>query len=96
LSLLCGAEKRADPDIKRMLAAHYATRTDSENARSRRELSNYIRRKFVSPISAFLREGCRIKGKHAFFFTDRFSAGQAETARLARKRFAYAPGLMLS
>src|SRR4030095_16190673 len=38
-----------------------------------------IRRKSVSPLSAFLREARRIKRKHVFFFTGRSGAGQVET-----------------
>src|SRR5437868_12283323 len=50
-----------------------------------------IRRTFVSPISAFLREGRRVKGSHAFFFTGGPEAEQAEITRPSSPAHATAP-----
>jgi hypothetical protein len=48
--------------------------------RSRFDLTT-IRRKFVSPISAFTQEGTPIKRKHEFFI---IRAGRSEQAKIAR------------
>jgi hypothetical protein len=52
-----------------------------------------IRRKFVSPISAFTREGVSIKKKHEFLIISPGSSEQAETVPFGSAAFA---GLRLS
>src|SRR5213592_3540117 len=44
-----------------------------------------IRRKVVSPISAFRQEGLRVKGNHGFSFSDGLRPAQTQTARSGQR-----------